>query len=326
MTAKATRMKWKTPVKILISSLLLVYVARSINIRSAMGMIAGAHAGFLVLAFLVETASNFTGAFCWLMFLRAEDRTFSFFRAVYLYWIGLFFNIVLPSNIGGDAVKAVAAVHGVRRWYPRAAGIINDRLINLAAMILIGFCACILFSLKNRSIPAYLTISTAGGIICIVVFSAVVTNRVMAKIVITVQRRWFKMKVFRLFSTAVIVLSQMKKKNKKLLFAAALSALITQFLRIWFYSFLMRGLMCEIPDTLLFMVFPVIGIVSMIPVTIGGIGVREYAGAYFARVASLDVTAFTTLVFAGYAVVVLSGCTGIVIFFFIKKNISKSLN
>ena len=49
--------------------------------------------------------SNFLGALQWSLLLHAQDIRLPFRRVLTLYFVGVFFNNFLVSNIGGDAVR-----------------------------------------------------------------------------------------------------------------------------------------------------------------------------------------------------------------------------
>ena len=72
------------------------------------------------------------GALRWGMVLRALSGTFTHMQIFCLYYIGVFFAIVLPGAVGGDAM---------RRWYSRRAGLglatsINSVMLERAITVL----------------------------------------------------------------------------------------------------------------------------------------------------------------------------------------------
>ena len=57
---------------------------------------------WLLVGFLLVNASVVLRAYRWLLLIRGLQTRVSFGRLVELYYVGSFFNVFLPSGIGGD--------------------------------------------------------------------------------------------------------------------------------------------------------------------------------------------------------------------------------
>jgi glycosyltransferase 2 family protein len=93
----------------------------------------------LILAILSLPLSYLLLAIRWQWLLRTHDIDPGFWETLRLSWVGLVANNVLPSSIGGDAVKAVCIVR--RTPSKRVAAVMTvlmDRALGLVALLAVG--------------------------------------------------------------------------------------------------------------------------------------------------------------------------------------------
>ena len=83
-----------------------------------------------------------------------------------------------------------------------------------------------------------------------------------------------------------------------------LAAFASQVLKTWSNLFIIRALGLAIPPLSMWMVIPLFGVVSALPVSIGGLGVRELTAQAVAGPLGLDNTHLVALSLAGHALVV----------------------
>ena len=110
-------------VKFTISIGLIWYLLQSIDLGSAWSRMLGADTIDLALAVLVITVQVIISVFRWRAVMVAINAVLPAWLTLRIYLIGLFFNQVLPSSVGGDAVRIYksfraglslsAAVHSV---------------------------------------------------------------------------------------------------------------------------------------------------------------------------------------------------------------------
>jgi uncharacterized protein (TIRG00374 family) len=86
------------------------------------------------------------GALRWRLLLRLADVRLSAARALQLHLTGLFFNVVIPGNIGGEIVKSVYAARQVAPEKRPTVYLIAfvDRLFGIAGLVAVAFVATLL--------------------------------------------------------------------------------------------------------------------------------------------------------------------------------------
>jgi len=97
-----------------------------------------------------------------------------------------------------------------------------------------------------------------------------------------------------------------------------MAALLSQALKIWQNAFVIRALGLAMPIFCVWFVIPLFGLVSALPLSIGGLGLREMVALWLAGPLQLDATHLITFSLAGHVMVVLVNMLGIITF--MSKN------
>jgi len=96
--------------------------------------LAAADPGWLVLAFAIQVGSKSFGVLRWRTLLGALGQRVSRRRLLRLVMVGLFFNQILPSSVGGDVARGLGLAE---RSIPRAtaaASVVGDRVVGVLAL------------------------------------------------------------------------------------------------------------------------------------------------------------------------------------------------
>ena len=124
--------------KIAISVALLWLLFANVDAGAVLDLVAHAHVDLLVAAFVALVVLGAVQAYRWTVVLTAIGSHLAMTQAWLTVMIGLFFNQTLPSTIGGDAVRIWRA-HKLGLGLARAVnGVMIDRLSALAALLLVA--------------------------------------------------------------------------------------------------------------------------------------------------------------------------------------------
>ncbi len=286
--------------KIVVTLVLLAVSLYLMRLENLTGALRQAEFGWLAVSALLLVAGGFAGACSWFCILRAGMPALSFREAAACHWSGMFFNSFLPSNVGGDVVKGYIAARGQGRAGFVVVSILVDRAVNLGMLILIGLFALLLQ--KGRP----------GGAAALV--AAVLALALLA----TAVARRAGRRAGRLAELAEPVLELAARPR---LFAATLlAALASQLLKTGHNAFIVLALGLKIPALALWYVIPLFGIVSALPVSIGGLGVREMVARGISGPLQIDGTQLVALSLGGYLMVVLVNMLGALPFLFARRR------
>ena len=124
-------------VKILISVALLYFSLRKINLYDLATRINVESLGWIVLAIAATFLQIFVGMLRWREISVECDAPIEMRQAMRFNLIGAFFNQTLPSSIGGDAVRLWLVARGGAGWRAATYSIFVDRAIGLIALAII---------------------------------------------------------------------------------------------------------------------------------------------------------------------------------------------
>jgi glycosyltransferase 2 family protein len=123
--------------KILISAALLYLSLRKVNLSDLAARIDVASFGWIGLAIAVTFLQILLGALRWREISAECAATLTTNQAMRFNLIGTFFNQTLPSSIGGDAVRLWLVARGGAGWRAATYSIFVDRAIGLIALAII---------------------------------------------------------------------------------------------------------------------------------------------------------------------------------------------
>ena len=257
--------------KLLVSAGLLYYLFSQSALDGFGDAFGATVPSLFALAVLFFVVSNGLGACQWFLLLRAQELPISLRQAAVFYWIGVFFNNVLLGNIGGDALR----IYDVRRLTGEtsgaAAATFMDRFIGL-------------FSTCSLALAAWIAVGEVRGAGVVTVLGPVWLGLVVL-LAMGLSRRigGFLERVITgvLPSRLAELIASFRRSivvyrhRGPLLAGVWLVSLGVQFSRILVYW--SAGLAVGLQVGLLYFVGfqPVAAIIAALPISIGGLGVRE---------------------------------------------------
>jgi uncharacterized protein (TIRG00374 family) len=262
--------------KTAVTALLFYFLFRKVDLEQFWRTLRGARFGLLGGAFALLWFGHYLCVVRWRILMRPLMPPLAFGRLCAVYCIGLFFNLAFPTVIGGDVVKMYYAGKPSRMYARSFAAAFLDRDAGMLAMMVIACGA----TLRQRvDIPGVAIETIVWG-------STVVFAAANVAIFAPGLHDWVNRLLVRLrlagAANRIEALSQafqIMRQEKRALGVALVISLVNQFLVIVVFWIMALGLRLEI-SLLYFLVFiPVITLISMIPISLNGMGLREYAFA-----------------------------------------------
>lgn len=257
--------------KLLVSGGLLAWLLSQSDVDSYTAIMGRTDLLLFVLAAGFFVLSNALGACQWFLLLRGQALQVSLWRAVVLYWVGVFFNNVLLGNIGGDAMR----IYDMRRLTGEtsraAAATFMDRFIGLFSTCCLALGACLLVVDLRRPELVSVLLPVWLGLIALL---AMGLSRRLGALVEKVVGRLLPARLSGIVEELRRNIGIYRDKAP-LLGSVWLVSLGVQFCRILVYwtAGLAVGLHVGLQYFIGFQ--PVAAIVAALPISIGGLGVRE---------------------------------------------------
>ncbi|MBI3611297.1 MAG: flippase-like domain-containing protein [Nitrospirae bacterium] len=269
------RRRWlTTAVKTIISLGLLAYFFATADLQGIGDVLRNYHGGYFTLALLGYIVLQFAGVLRWRILAQVQGYGHAFGQLTAFYFSGLFFNLFLPTSIGGDLGRCYYLA-GDRSDLTRAmTTIVADRIGGMVAVICIA--AAAILAGGSIAVPLWLMTVAVGG-------AGLLILGLLIPFAIPVFFRRFGMP-FRYWERPRVMLTSLG-----LSFFIQLSIVVIHML-------IGRAVGVGIPWGFYFVFTPLVMMAGMIPVSLNGLGVREGAYVYF--FVQADVSTAHALTFA----------------------------
>jgi len=207
---------------------------------------------------------------------RVQDIHMTFRECYHLGFVGMFYNLMLPSSVGGDVVKAFYAYKHSGKKIEAATSILLDRLLGFVAIITMAGVGLLCFSKEAENAYIDYAVYGACGALAFVVafFASRRFARLFKGIAHFIPSEKWKLQLAEIYHA----IYGYRHHHGSVLMAILLSFL-GQALFISSNYFLSLSIGTDINFWKFFILIPVISIVSMAP-SIGGLGVREASVLY----------------------------------------------
>lgn len=297
----------------MVSGLLIAWVVGRADLAQVFTALKGAKPGYVVAAALLYPIGWTISITRWRLLLGAMRAEVPLARVVQSYLSAIFVNNLLPSTVGGDALR----VYDSWRWGAGKAGAVAviavDRLMGV--FILLSF-AVAAMSLAPHVIeelpllPLWMGMSVAGlvGLACAAFLPIPgVRARVGEKL------RLLPPALHRPVLRFAEAFRAFRNDPKVLLRALALSAML-QLNVIAHYILLAKALSIPVQPSAFFLIIPISLAIMTIPITVNAIGLRENVFAFFLGMFGVPLSAALAFSWLAFGLVLLQGSAGGVVY------------
>jgi uncharacterized membrane protein YbhN (UPF0104 family) len=246
-------------------------------------------------AFLMFLLSQLLAATRWCILARALDFAGRWSAYLKFYFVGMYFNLFLPSSVGGDVFRALFICQGKPLRLRAAYSVVADRLLGLTAMFMLGAAAV---SAWGDLLPLrFETMLIASGLIAVALIA------VLPFIHKTVSRVWSE--IGERLSIILVFWHRPASLFSALGISLALQALGTGTICI-----LANAMELSPPAAFYFAAFPLVALATLLPISFNGIGIREGGFVYFLGLKGVPVEKALTLSLSFFAIQVVTSLLG----------------
>ena len=264
-------------IKLLISGGLVVFLLQQIDIDKLITSIGLSRRPYLFLGYLLGIMNVLVCTVRWRMLLSKSNIIISYFDLMKAYFVGMFFNIFFPTGYGGDAVRGYKLYKKSMMMAASFSSVVVERIVGFSALISVSL------------ISLMLSINFLNYKICLSVLGITIVFFATLGV-------FFNRKLFRRFGVLLKIFKFEKHREKIVgLYDTILSYKKYKFLllRVYAISILSHCLMIlsiyafslaidlHIHIGYFFLFIPVINIITLVPVTLSGVGIREGGFVYF---------------------------------------------
>lgn len=251
------------------------------------------------------------GLWRWWLLLRYADVHVPYLSMKPAYYLGLFFNQVLPTGVGGDAVRTYHLYRRGLALRPLVGSALMDRLIGLFTITYLGL---------GGLLSSHLFILTMGDRMVLVAVAVLAAVGFLLLFLPTVHdllqkpfARWRHLHAVSIASD-ILELCHSYGRAPRLLAVAVVLSLVMQATEVTIFVALGHALGLQVPVTVYFAAVPLAFVAASVPISLGGLGVREGVLAGLMMAAGVDKHGAVALAVLFLAVLWVSVLPGLLLF------------
>jgi len=305
--------------QVIVSVSLLVILFSRIDIESFLDLLARIRPAYFFLGVLCYFLSMVIISFRWLFIVRTANEHGDIFQLVKINFVGSFFSMFLPTAAGGDVARMYESSRRGMVGTNAVSTVLLDRAIGLISLVLISI-AALLAGYRYLGVLSLvylvLGLAVAFGVSWRLFFNLDLIHRL--KVVFQMP---LLVRVEPTVKKLYLSLYELQLQPGLLLSTLAVS-IIAQVIEISSAVLLARSLGLDVPVFYFFTFVPLIWLITMVPVSLNGLGIREGAFAFFFSQIGVVSTAAVSLSLLVYACRLLAGISGG--FFFLGSSMKGS--
>lgn len=312
-------------IKSLISLLLLGLIFYQIDLGSLFKVLKTINLQIFIFSWVLFLFQQLVIAYSWQILLKAQRNNVPFVRILEIHFIGHFFGTFMPSSIGMDIVRAYGLAKYLRRGVDAASSMFVCRAIGFSVFFVIAIMAAIyLYNLSSDlRILRLVLILFMAYIFALLVFLNSSIRSWLGRFLEKFRISKFKNKIEDMYSSIFDCI-----KYKKQIILLILLSFFFQILGIIIIWLIGVSLGIKVSLIYYFINIPIIMAITLLPISISGIGVREGAFVYFfVQVGAKSVEALSLsflLFFQWIALAIMGGLLYLFTGFSFKKNCQRT--
>jgi uncharacterized protein (TIRG00374 family) len=279
----------KTIVKGLLKAALSIglaaYLLSKFNLAFVREHLQDAHWGFVAAALALHVVGYFISAWRWQTLLAAQGTVAPMRRLVSSYAIAAFFANFLPGGVGGDVVRVYDGAVASRSLAKALNVVVFERLLGLSVLALFAGLGLAFGDprLASREVVALTAVLLAGLVLVWLVVSVEPFRAGIGKLFGALPRRLRHARAIE-FANAF----EPYRRRPRVVVEAVAISLLYQVLIV--ATFVLTDWALSINASLAFylVAVPVVSVVTMLPISVNGIGVREGAFVFLFTRAGLS--------------------------------------
>uniref|UniRef100_UPI004056EEE2 lysylphosphatidylglycerol synthase transmembrane domain-containing protein n=1 Tax=Candidatus Electronema sp. TaxID=2698783 RepID=UPI004056EEE2 len=270
--------------KFTVSLLLLLYVIWTAGLHSGAGrsslLDTLRHVDWLYfsLSLLCGVLMTVISSWKWQVLLRCKGIQISLSRLTAIYFIGRFFNLFLPTSMGGDVVRIWELSRHAGEKYEAAASVLVERLSGMVMLALLS-AAAVLLELRHHNLPALNASLLFIAAVTLLAFWLIIDRRLLPLFSKLLAPRWAGAeKLLAQLSRMQQAVFSYKDSPAGLLLVFAISFLFyfSAVVNVWVSALAFSA---EVSFSAMLLAVPALMLIMNLPVSIGGIGLMEAAYA-----------------------------------------------
>jgi uncharacterized protein (TIRG00374 family) len=262
--------------KVLVTILLLFLVFRAVDVSKIRQDLGALNGRLLALLLIACWVGQLACAQRWRLFAAGLELRGSYRSFVQLYFVGMLFNIGLPSLIGGDFVKAYVLSRKTGRSLPLGlASVMQDRVAGMISLFVYGSAAILIHPVVWHGVSLWIAY--------LFIWIGLMAGLMLAWKGEKIYQRFLAREGTSVLQKALCLIADFHQAlgtmrlSKGAILQVALYSLFNSALVFWMFQQISVATGHPVDLTAFSALFPLITLVTMFPISLGGLGIREWA-------------------------------------------------
>ncbi len=246
------------------SILLLAYLGWATDWRHVSEALTRVRWGLWLAGLAVYVATQVVSSVRWQMLARPLGFRQPWGQFVAYYFIGMFFNLVLPTSVGGDVVRAWYLDNRSGRRSAAMVSVLLDRGSGLCVLLAL---ACVAAALAPVQLPAFIAWSVWG------LAAAAAAGLASLPLLLRWTNRFARLR-------PVVEAMGVYRREVRLMVLATLLSVFVQAANVVLVWLIGAAMGLPVPPLYYWILVPVVTLVTLVPVSLNGMGLREAATVF----------------------------------------------
>ncbi len=265
----------KTAVIILkacVSISLLTFLLLNIEWQKVIDSLSNANIFLIAAASSLNIIERFEMTYKWNLLIKVRNVFVKFWRLFWINSIGSFLGLFLPSSLGTDVVRGYYLMKNNSEKAVSISSVFVDRILGVFSLLVMGLIAVFLSEdvLAKYNLREIIVVLFAFSSISVYIFQRNEVNGFLQKINEKFKFKKISENILKLHTSILEY-----KKYPKVVTISFVITILVQITRVLTYYVIALAFNVEVSIVYFFLFVPLIMIVMMIPITIGGFGLRE---------------------------------------------------
>ncbi len=292
-------------IRAVVSALLLIWLFSRIDAKRVLHSFSLIPFEAWALAFFLYISSQVISSLRWYVIVKTLGFKRSFLTILKYYFVGMYFNLFLPTAIGGDVLKVFFLARGGESKLRAGYSIFSDRVFGFWAMFILGGITCLIHPGLLPGKWQFLLVAIFFSSTFLAIFAPVLRRilKVLSRGLVK-KSELFKA-IFEKIEALLIFW-----KHPAILFKALFLSITLQLCGMYGAYLLGKGLLIPLDFDYYLAVIPLISVLTIIPISVSGIGLREGGFAFFFGIRNVPMEKAITLSLGVFAIQALSALLG----------------
>jgi len=263
-----------------------------------------------LLAAIVYAVTQAVSSVRWQLLARPLGFQEPFRRFLGYYYVGMFFNLVLPTSVGGDVVRAWYLDAKSGRFAGAFVSVIADRVSGVLVLLLLALAA---LPFRPPELPEWLTWTVAGmagggslGLAFLFPFARLAGTRYSV-----LNTKYSVLSAVFRFCSLLGDLPSALCPSPRVFLVSTLLSVVVQLANVLVVWLIGQALHLSVPGSYYLILVPTVTLLTLLPISLNGSGVREGAMAVMLAPLGVDAGTAVTLAFLWFAAFVLPSLGGV---------------